>query len=34
VLSLIGAPGRFDLEDPAQVVALVRRELLGGILRD
>jgi hypothetical protein len=34
VLSLIGAPGRFDLEDPAQVEALVRRELLGGILRE
>lgn len=33
VLSLIGAPGRFDLEDPAQVESLVRRELLGGILR-
>jgi len=33
VLSLIGAPGRFDLEDPEQVESLVRRELLGGILR-
>jgi len=33
VLSLIGAPGRFDLEQPAQVESLVRRELLGGILR-
>jgi AcrR family transcriptional regulator len=33
VLSLIGAPGRFDLEDPEQVGSLVRRELLGGILR-
>jgi AcrR family transcriptional regulator len=33
VLSLIGAPGRFDLEDPDQVRSLVRRELLGGILR-
>jgi AcrR family transcriptional regulator len=32
VLSLIGAPGRFDLEDPDQVRALVRLELLGGIL--
>ena len=31
VLSLIGAPGRFDLGDPEQVGALVRRELLGGI---
>jgi AcrR family transcriptional regulator len=33
VLSLIGAPGRFELEDPEQVRSLVRRELLGGILR-
>jgi AcrR family transcriptional regulator len=33
VLSLIGAPGRFDLEDPEQVRVLVRVELLGGILR-
>jgi len=33
LLSLIGAPGRFDLEDPDQVGSLVRRELLGGILR-
>jgi TetR/AcrR family transcriptional repressor of uid operon len=32
VLSLIGAPGSFDLEDPDQVHALVRRELLGGML--
>jgi AcrR family transcriptional regulator len=32
VLSLIGAPGSFDLEDPDQVHDLVRRELLGGIL--
>lgn len=32
VLSLIGAPGRFDLEDPDQVGSLVRLELLGGIL--
>ena len=32
VLSLIGAPGRFDLEDPDQVRTLVRLELLGGIL--
>ena len=32
VLSLIGAPGSFDLEDPEQVGSLVRRELLGGIL--
>jgi AcrR family transcriptional regulator len=32
VLSLIGAPGSFDLEDPEQVRSLVRLELLGGIL--
>jgi AcrR family transcriptional regulator len=32
VLSLIGAPGRFDLGDPDQVRSLVRGELLGGIL--
>ena len=32
VLSLIGAPGRFDLGDPDQVRSLVRSELLGGIL--
>jgi AcrR family transcriptional regulator len=32
VLSLIGAPGGFDLEDPEQVRSLVRLELLGGIL--
>jgi AcrR family transcriptional regulator len=32
VLSLIGAPGSFDLEDPDQVRSLVRVELLGGIL--
>jgi hypothetical protein len=33
LLSLIGAPGRFDLGVPDQVSSLVRRELLGGILR-
>jgi TetR/AcrR family transcriptional regulator, repressor for uid operon len=32
VLSLIGTPGRWDLEDPAAVRTLVRTELLGGIL--
>jgi AcrR family transcriptional regulator len=32
VLSLIGTPGRWDLEDPAAVHTLVRTELLGGIL--
>lgn len=31
ILSLIGSPGRWDLEDPAQVSELVRVELLGGI---
>lgn len=33
VLSLIGTPGRWDLEDPAQVHDLVQTELLGGVLR-
>ncbi|HMF81976.1 MAG TPA: TetR/AcrR family transcriptional regulator [Acidimicrobiia bacterium] len=32
VLSLIGSPGRWDMDDPAQVRLLVREELLGGIL--
>jgi AcrR family transcriptional regulator len=31
ILSLIGAPGRWDLDDPAQVADLVDVELLGGI---
>ncbi len=31
ILSLIGAPGRWDLSDPAQVADLVDVELLGGI---
>ncbi len=31
ILSLIGAPGRWDLADPSQVAELVRTELLGGI---
>ena len=31
ILSLIGAPGRWDLADPNQVAELVRTELLGGI---
>ena len=31
ILSLIGAPGRWDLDDPEQVADLVRVELLGGI---
>ncbi len=33
ILSLIGAPGRWDLDDPAQVADLVDVELLGGIVR-
>ena len=32
VLSLIGSPGRWDMDDPAQVRTLVREEILGGIL--
>jgi AcrR family transcriptional regulator len=32
VLSLIGSPGRWDMNDPRQVRVLVREELLGGIL--
>jgi AcrR family transcriptional regulator len=32
ILSLIGAPGRWDFDDPAQVEDLVRGELLGGIV--
>lgn len=32
LLSLIGSPGRWDLGDPESVRALVRRELLGGLL--
>jgi AcrR family transcriptional regulator len=32
VLSLIGSPGRWDMDDPEQVRVLVRDELLGGIL--
>lgn len=31
ILSLIGTPGRWDFDDPAQVRTLVREELLGGI---
>jgi len=31
ILSLIGAPGRWDLDDPGQVSELVDHELLGGI---
>ena len=32
VLSYISAPGRWDLEDPAQVARLVRSELLAGVV--
>ena len=32
VLSLIGSPGRWDMNDPEEVHVLVREELLGGIL--
>jgi AcrR family transcriptional regulator len=32
VLSLIGSPGRWDMDDPEQVHILVRDELLGGVL--
>jgi hypothetical protein len=31
IISLIGAPGRWDLDDPKQIAELVRGELLGGI---
>jgi hypothetical protein len=31
VLSYIGSPGRWDLNDPEQVARLVRAELLAGI---
>lgn len=34
VLSLIGSPGRWDLDDRAQVRRLVREEMLGGVLDD
>jgi AcrR family transcriptional regulator len=32
VLSLIGSPGRWDLDDPDALRTLVREELLGGLL--
>src|SRR3954447_2682787 len=32
VLSLMGSPGRWDFDDPAQLAELVRGELLGGIV--
>jgi hypothetical protein len=32
LLSLIGTPGRWDLDDPGEVARLVRDELLGPVL--
>jgi hypothetical protein len=32
LLSLIGSPGRWDLEDPEQVRLLVRGEVLAGVI--
>ncbi len=32
VLSYMTSPGRWDLEDPAQVAQLVRAELLAGVV--
>jgi AcrR family transcriptional regulator len=32
LLSLIGSPGQWDMDDPAEVRRLVRAQLLGGIL--
>jgi hypothetical protein len=32
ILSYMNAPGRGDLDDPVQVAALVRTELLAGIV--
>ena len=34
VLSYMSAPGRWDLDDPAQVAQLVRAELLAGVVAD
>ncbi len=34
ILSLMAAPGRWDLQDPVQVASLVRTELLAGIVGD
>ena len=31
VVSLLGSPGRWDLDDPAQVAELVRTELVAGV---
>jgi hypothetical protein len=32
VVSLLGSPGRWDLDDPSQVAELVRTEVLAGVL--
>jgi hypothetical protein len=32
VVSLIGSPGRWDLDDPEQVDLLVRTEVLAGLV--
>jgi hypothetical protein len=32
VLSCIGAPGVYDLDDPAEVRVLVREQMLAGVL--
>jgi hypothetical protein len=32
LLSLIGSPGRWDLDDPEQVRLLVRGEVLAGVI--
>jgi hypothetical protein len=32
VLSLVGAPGRWDLTDRAEVAELVRSEILAGVV--
>ena len=32
ILSLVGSPGDWDLDDPAEVRVLVRTQLLAGVL--
>ncbi|MCU1483846.1 MAG: transcriptional regulator, TetR family [Actinomycetia bacterium] len=32
VVSMLGSPGRWDLDDPAQVAELVRTEIVAGVL--
>ena len=34
VVSMLGSPGRWDLDDPAQVAELVRTEILAGVLSE